>query len=146
MSHQGFNVVLMVAGLGKFVNFRKFNLNIPTLWGIKNGVRQYQDGDATGSFEVRGNVLFTMAKQALDGGSWQKSEPWPALEGRVPSDMAGGQTLTLKMENVVVHPPKSFSWNKLEGSEDWYTVEFGIMGQVYLNNIPVFAHRDEAGI
>lgn len=144
MAYQGFNVNCLTPA-GKMVNFKEVSVEFPDLWELKNGVQIYKDGDANGKVVTRGRVLFYLTGLAAGGGSWQQIQAVPFLNLDIPDD-TGGLPLEVTLENVVFHLPKSFAFNRLEGSDDWFEIPFGVKGQAYVNLLPVFAHRNDAGL
>lgn len=146
MSHyQGFDIKVLTP-LGKWVSFIEITFEFPDLWELKNGKRIFKEGDAMVKAKIKGKFLFVLAGLAIAAGSWQKIKPLSFMNVDVPDSEDEDLPIEISAENVVFHLPKSFNFNKVEGSDDEFEIEGGILGQAFVNGIPVFAHRDEAGL
>ncbi|OGG93063.1 MAG: hypothetical protein A2527_14135 [Candidatus Lambdaproteobacteria bacterium RIFOXYD2_FULL_50_16] len=141
--YQGFNVEI-ITPLGP-VLAKDYTLNFPDLFDTQNGVQILKDGDASGKLTLRAKALFALMTLAIVGGSWQEARPLEFLLINLNEDN-GGLPIVILCESVLVHLPKDFSGNLIEGSDDWLNFDFQVLSQVFINGVPVFAKRNQASL
>lgn len=145
MSFQGFDVETYVLPGGRIKSYRRIKVSPGRLWEIKNGVKVYMQGQVKGEIEGKGKLLFSLLRPlAIAGGSWQRIKPVPGMAVYLPDD-DGGEPMHIGMENISIHIPEDFEFNRLEGSEDNFTFPFDVMGQTYIAAVPVLDHMNESG-
>lgn len=142
------NVKVLLA-TGVLETFTKVELTLPQIVSIENGLRIEKHGTPEGTITGQGVLLYRMLMPlVVAGGSWQKIKTMPLLTMTCEANDTDKSPLPLStiLASVLLQPPASIAFDRLEGSQDSFEFPFQVQGQVLLNGLPFFAHMDKPGL